>query len=222
MAFNPSRRLIVFPAWAWLLFPPVLVLLAYMLGVPRPLSEPRERADLFSPVILVARDGDSFRFVAWGSHQGITPLWAMTCLIRENTKTERSFAWGSVSKLGFWKLAGKWQYDLASLRFDKDWKSGKEPLSLPPADLIRLRPLVIEELNRRSPNEHRGDRLAQVLDNGIERSSYVCVENAVILLAWLSLPMAVLSIVSMFIQGRGRATKVMPPSHHENNRPPIS
>jgi hypothetical protein len=60
--------------------------------------------------------------------------------------------------------------------------------------------LVIEELNRRAPNERRGDRLAELLDHGIERSSFVCVQNAVILLAWLSLAMALPAFVAMFIE----------------------
>jgi hypothetical protein len=79
------------------------------------------------------------------------------------------------------------------------WKSG-EPVLLPTNDMMRLQPLVIEELNRRSPNEHRGDRLAELLDRGIERSSFACVQNAVILLAWLSLTMALLGFVAMFIE----------------------
>jgi hypothetical protein len=203
MAFNLSRRFLALPAWVWLLFPPLLVLLAYLLGRPSDLSEPGDRAELL-PVTLVAPDGDSFRFVPWEGHQNVTPLWSLAPRITAITEVKWSMGWGGETTFGFWKRSGKWRYDLEADRFDETRKSN-EPLSLPASDVERLRTLVIEEVNQSSPTEHRGDRLAQVLDHGIERSSYLCVQNAVILLAWLSLPIALLSIVSMFIKPQKRA-----------------
>jgi hypothetical protein len=61
-------------------------------------------------------------------------------------------------------------------------------------------------INRLSPNEHRGDRLVQLLDNGMDRSSYLCGANAMILAAWLSLPLSFLSIVSMWFGEPRRRT----------------
>jgi hypothetical protein len=201
MAFNPSRHFLGLPAWAWLLLPPPLVLVAYLLGRPGNLSEPGERAELFQPIILVARDGDSFRFVSWEEQQNVTPLWALTCSITANSATTWSIGWGRETAFGYWKRSGRWRYGLEATRFDKARKP-EDPLSLAADDVTRLRPLIIEELNRRSPNEHRGDRLTQLLDHGIERSSYICVQNAAVLLAWLSLPIVLLSIVAMFIEPR--------------------
>jgi hypothetical protein len=201
MGFSPSRRFLFLPAWLWLLFPPLLVLLAYLLGRPAGLAEPGERAEILSPTVVVARDNDSFRFVPWDNPQHITPLWALTCTITSNIEMNWNLGLGDGGGFGFWKQSGRWRYELAAHRFDKEWKSG-EPLMLPADDMNRLRPLVIDELNRNSPNERRGDRLAKLLDQGIERTSYVCVQNAVILLAWVSVVIACLSFVMMFIKPR--------------------
>jgi hypothetical protein len=204
MAFNPARRFLGLPAWMWLPVPPLLVLIAYLLGRPGDLPEPAERAELFQPVVLVTPEGDSFRFVPWDEQRNVAPLWAVTCRITNNCKTTWSIGWGQVPTYGFWKRSGTWQYSLEANRFDQAGKS-EGPQWLAADDLERLRPLVIEELNRRSPSEHRGDRLAQFLEHGAERSSVVCVQNAVIMLAWLSLPIALLSMIAMFIKPQGSA-----------------
>jgi hypothetical protein len=199
MVFRPLRRFLLLPACTWLLFPPLLVLVGYLLGRPGDLPEPKDRDELFRPTVVVAREGDSFRFVAWDDPQVISPLWAVNCTITSHHETTWSLGVGDQAGFGFWKRSGKWRYALSANRFDKNWKSA-EPGLLPAEDVVRLRPLVIEELNRRFPNELRGDRLAQLLDYGIERTSFVCGQNAVILLAWLSLPIAVLGFVAMFIE----------------------
>lgn len=204
MAFSPSRRFLILPAWLWLLFPPLLVLLAYLLGRPAALAEPGERAEILTPPLVVVRDDDSFRFVPWDSPQGIAPLWALTCTMKSNIEMNWNLGLGNGGGLGFWKQSGQWRYELAAHRFDKEWKSG-EPFMLSADDMNRLRPLVIDELNRNPPNERRGDRLARLLDQGIERTSYICVQNAVILLAWMSVAIACLSFVMMFIKPRKRA-----------------
>ena len=206
MAFCPSRRFLGLPAWTWLLLPPLMVLLAYLLGRPGDLSEPGERAELFQPVILIAPDGDSFRFVSWDGQQNVTPLWALTCRTTANSKIIWSLGWGNKKALGFWKRSGSWRYNLEASRFDTARKSDELPW-LAADDLKRLRPLVIDELNRRTPNEHRGDRLAQLLDHGIDRSSDICIQNAVILLAWLSLPIGLLSFIAMFFRSRESPAK---------------
>jgi hypothetical protein len=205
MVLRPSRRFVFLPAWTWFLFPPLLVVLASLLGRPGDLSEPKDRDELFRPTAVVAREGGSFRFVPWDNPQGIAPLWAVTCTITSHNEASWSLAAGDQADFGFWKQSAKWRYVMSATRFDKDWKSGEPPL-LPTEDVVRLRPLVIEELNRRAPNEHRGDRLAELLDHGIERSSFVCAQNAVILLAWLSSAMALLAFVAMFIAQPQKAT----------------
>jgi hypothetical protein len=183
----------------WFLFPLLLVMFAYFLGTPGPLPEPKDREDLFSPVLVVARKGDSFRFVPWDDPQGASPLWAVNCTTFSHNETTWRLGVGGQTEFGFWKRSGKWKYALSATRFGKHWKPG-DPVLLPAEDVERLRPLVIEELNGRSPNEHRGDRLAELLNHGIERTSFVCIQNAVILLAWLSLPLALLGLLAMFLE----------------------
>jgi hypothetical protein len=199
MVFRPSRRFLLLPAWTWFWFPPLLVLFAYLLGRPGDLPEPKDRDELFRPPVIVAREGDSFRFLPWDDPQGIWPLWAVNCTITSINETTWSLGVSIQADFGFWKRSGKWRYALSANRFDKNWKSG-EPVLLPIEDVVRLRPLVIEDLNRRSPNERRGDRLAELLDHGLERTSFVCAQNALLLLAWLSLPVALLGFVAMFIE----------------------
>jgi hypothetical protein len=65
-----------------------------------------------------------------------------------------------------------------------------------------LRPLVVAELNRREPHSKAGDRLEQLLNNGLAASSSVCPQNALIVLSWLSLPMALAGLCSMFVPAR--------------------
>jgi hypothetical protein len=201
MAFKPSRRFLALPAFVWLFVPPLLVLLAYRLGRPGELSEPSERTDLLRPLILVTPDGDSFRFVPWEEQQNVSPLWAVDCTTTTNSTITWSLGFGEKIAWGFWKRSGSWRYALAANRFDQARKSD-DPWFLPADDVKKLRSLIVEELNRRTPGENRGERLTQLLDQPIEHSSYICLQNAVILFAWLSIPIALASIVAMFIDPR--------------------
>ena len=203
MTFNPARRFMALPAYLWLLFPPLLVAVAFVSGRPGGISEPGERTAIFQSVVLVTRDGDSLRFVPFGADQQVTPLWAVDCMITSQQEARRSLGWANGSPtLGFWWRSGRWRYSLDAMRFVADWNPEVDPVQLPQEDLKRLRPMLVEELNRRNPNEHWGDRLTSLLDLGLQRTSYLCIQNAVILLAWLSLPLAVLSMVMMFIRPR--------------------
>ena len=77
---------------------------------------------------------------------------------------------------------------------------------MPAEDIRQLRPQVVDELNRRNPAAHSGDRLEGLLTDGLEETSYVCPQNALILLSWLSLPMALVGLGSMFIRPRSAPT----------------
>jgi hypothetical protein len=198
MAFRPSRRFLFLPAWTWFLFAPLIVGFAWLLGRPGELPEPKDREQVLLPAVVVSREADSFHFVPWDDPRGVTPLWAVGFTTSKHTETTWNLGVGKEGGLGFWKRAGRWRYDLVAIRSDKAWKAG-EPAFLPAEDVARLRPLVIEELDRRSPGERRGDRLAGLLEHGLDRTSFVCVQNAVILLAWLSLAAALLGFVAMFI-----------------------
>lgn len=197
MSFQPSRRFLFLPAWAWLLAPPLLVLLAYALGKPHDAAEPSDMADVLRPLLLVTREGDSFRFISLEESQKITPVWSVSRMSLARTETLWRLGGGH---FGFFKLLGDWQYKLDAHRFDKAWKVGVDPVSLSQADLAVLQPLVIAKLNQDFPAEKRGDRLTELLEHGVQTSSYDCPQNAVILLAWLSLALAAASIVAMFVK----------------------
>jgi hypothetical protein len=124
---------------------------------------------------------------------------SVTHRITNYNKSFGSIGWGQELSYGFWTREGSWRYDLQAVRFDSARKSD-EPPWLAADDLKRLRPLVIAELNRRSLNERRGDQLAQLLDYGAESKSFICIQNDVILLAWLSLSVALLSLIWMFFR----------------------
>lgn len=201
----PSRRVLGLPAWLWVVLPIPLLVLGNMLWrfwPPSKLAEPSQRAEVFHEPILVAREGMAFRFVPFAQHKGVKPLWAVTADVRDTG----SVSWeGHYFVPGLFLMESRWTYELASYRFDDNWKGDKEdPFSLPAAELRQLRPLVISELNRRQPSVKLGDRLESLLTTGLEERSYLCPQNAVVVLSWLSLPMAVVGLGSMFIRPRSQ------------------
>jgi hypothetical protein len=105
---------------------------------------------------------------------------------------------------GFYKRTARWNHGLSGNRLDSHGKGDElGPLFLSKAQLKALRPLVISELNRRKPGERQGDRLETLLNSGVQRTSYVCLQNALVLLAWLSLPLSMAALVVMFLEPRG-------------------
>src|SRR3954451_4592205 len=67
--FYTSRRLLGIPAWLWLIVPVPLLALGNVLWKgwpPGQLTEPAERGKFFREPALLARDGESFRFVPFG------------------------------------------------------------------------------------------------------------------------------------------------------------
>jgi hypothetical protein len=202
MAFSLSRHVVIFPAWVWVMLSPCLALAVYFMGAPDELAEPAERADLFNPPILVTRSGDALRYVPMDEHQGVTPLWSMNCQTTAVTGLQRVLPWVNETIFGFWKRSGQWRYALIAGRFDPEGKTGVDGFAPTSDELARFRVMLVDELNRRSHSQ-KGDRLAQLLDNGLERSSYFCVENLVVLLVWLSLPMALFGLVAMVVEPGG-------------------
>jgi len=199
----PSRRILGVPAWLWVMLPiPLLGLgsVLWKVWLPSKLPEPPVRADVFREPLLVARDGDSFRFVPFGEHKGVKPLWAVNVALHD----EGSVHWETHYFLpGFFRRDSRWTYELTALRFDDDWKGDQEsPYILPVEQVQRLRPPVVAELNRRNPVAQRGSRLEGMLTEGLQETSYICPQNALILLGWLSVPMALVGLSSMFIRPR--------------------
>ena len=212
--FSATRRLFGLPAWLWLVLPvPILALASWLAfasatgpfgSVSTSLSEPPEKSEVLRRPLLVTRQGDSFRFVPIEEQKGVKPLWVFGAITTENYKVQ----WQSHGFFpGLIHRRSRWTYELSATRFDPDWRDDKKDLlTLPAEEIRRLRPLVVAELNRRDPAAKRGDRLEHLLDNGLEASSSMCLQNALIVLSWLSVPMALVGVCSMFVPTRKKAT----------------
>jgi hypothetical protein len=231
----PSRRILGSPGWLWFVLAVPLFLVAN-LPIPkqdfidpdldhRPseLAEPPDRGAIGKEQIIVAREGDSFRFVSVAQRdagrtavrekRNIEPLWAVFV---ERGNYEGSFSCGASDFFpGLIHQEARWTYALRGTRTDYgwwmelskngiDWKGDKEsPYELPAEQIRQLRPLVVAELNRHNPTAILGDRLEKMLDDGLEVSfTFFAPQNALILLRWLGLLMAVVGICSMFLRPR--------------------
>ena len=183
----------------WVILPFVLFGIALALGRPKELSEPPVAKAILGKacVLVAARDGDSFRLVPQEDRDKATPLWGVGRTTSEKHTVEYTLGWSDGRpQFGFWKRSGGWTYELFVYGFNHPGKDKSAD------DVERLRPVLVAELNRRSPDERRGDRLNELLNHGIEETSYLCVQNAAILLVWLSLPIAMCACVAMFIRPR--------------------
>jgi len=79
----------------------------------------------------------------------------------------------------------------------------ENPNELPPEQILKLRPLVVEELNHRNRTAKLGDRLERMLDEGLEVSSTsFAPQNVPIILRWLAVLMAVVGLYLMFVWPR--------------------
>jgi hypothetical protein len=200
------RRFLLLPAFLWLILPIALVLLVRLMGPPKSVTEPPGRLEIFGDPVLFTPDGDSYRFVTFGQHTGVTPLWALTTEVREQIEVTWSSGWVESASHGsfrfapgFYQLSGRWTYNLFATRFGER-PSDKKDWFLSTAELDKVRPLVVAELNRRFPSEKRGDRLDRLLTQGTAWSGWLCKENIAILLTWLSFVLALAAICSMFVR----------------------
>jgi hypothetical protein len=224
----PSRRILGSPAWLWVLLAVPLFLVANLPG-PKgadlddwsKLEEPSYRGAIALERIVVAREGDSFRFVRPSEENALkedarydrrkVPLWSVNVVLSNH---EENFSCEASNILpGLFHRESRWTYALKSARVDYgwfweqrmngvDWKGDEEnPFELPSEQVRRLKPLLVVELNRRHPMTKLGNRLEMMIDDGLEASSTSFgPQNALILLRWLAILMAVVGICSMFVQ----------------------
>ena len=205
--FYPSRRFLRLPAWVWIILPPALALVAKMLGPPGALPERPEITAILHPAILVTRDGNSFRFVPLKQSEEVKPLWAVSWDVGRHDEVTWAMGWDRDGlSLGFYKMYTRRSYRLAGAT---QFGGYRGPDLMTPEEVQQLRPLVVAELNRRSPNDRLRARVEELLKNGMEETSYRCVQNAVILLAWLSLGVALLAVATMFFRPRSAADSTL-------------
>jgi hypothetical protein len=197
----PSRRILRFPAWLWVVSAILLFLLVNVLMdadiylTSSKLPEPPERNAITSERIIVAHKGALFRFVPAAQYDAeeadlrrtfrdnpkIEPRWGVYV---EQFNEQEDYSCGASSFVpGLIHRESRWTYDLRATRADYGWwmevrkngihwKGDKEnPFELPPEQIRKLRPLVVAELNRRHPGSKLGDRLKTMLDEGLETSS---------------------------------------------------
>ncbi len=170
-------------SWMWPLAALVLVPVATRIPRPADLSVPA-MSELFTPMVLVTPEGGSYRFVAFDGWEKFKPVysvsWGVTSA-QEVTRTGRELPLGA--NLGFFHRSATWRYSLFESRFD--WKSPADGvLDIAPGEIAKLRPLVVEELNKRAFG--RGRALEDFLDNGRHEETSVCWQNCIVALAWLS------------------------------------
>jgi hypothetical protein len=201
MNFSPTRRFLGTPAWTWLLLPLILLAVIKVIGPPGPLPEPSDINAMFRDGLLFTRAGDSFRFVPFGQHKLAKPLWS----VDPGIATQSTISWGLGQDadgihFGFYKRTTQWRWSLNTHRFDEESsEKSHEETSLNDTEMLKLRPVLMAELNNRSGGKHWGDVFDKVLHEGRQTSSYLCLQNALILLAWLSLVAALSAVGAMFL-----------------------
>ncbi len=190
-----APRFLSLRSWTW----PVaaLLLVPAAIYVPRPgdLPTPKDAAEIFHPITLITPEGESYRFLAFEEWHKFKPVYAVNWMVEARQEVTRTFGWDSQqgASLGFFRRGAFWKYQLTGTRFG-NWKGPEDgPLEIAPAERTKLRPLVVAELNRRAFG--RGRLLEDILDNGRHEESSVCWQNLVVLLALLSLPLAVIATI---------------------------
>jgi hypothetical protein len=112
----------------------------------------------------------------------------------------------------------RWSFELETRRIDSGDGDKENPSELLPEEIRRLRPLIVAELNRRNPPAKLGDRLEKMLDDGLEASSTsFSPQNNLILLSWITEPIALVALCSMFV--RPRAVPVRTRTRTKSQRP---
>ncbi|WP_165252089.1 hypothetical protein [Paludisphaera soli] len=198
------NRLLGLPSWSWFAISPSLIAAAVLAPWPGAAADPAE--GLFREPVLVAHapaaagpDAPGDRIVPYGRHEGAGPVFALGVQTTHRESVSRRLGWSpgaTFPDLGFFRRRDSWRYELTGQRYDAAGKSlPRESWWLPADEAAALRPLAVAELDRRSGPARRGAELARLLDEGAERESWASWQNALVLAAWLSVPMALLACV---------------------------
>jgi hypothetical protein len=200
MPLISSSRLLWLPNWFWAVLPLALALVTYVLGPPGELPELPIVAAIFQEPIIVTRDGDSFRVLSKDEQEDIRPQWKIHRGVATLTSVDWKLGWdGDGPHLGFYKTTASRTYGLSAQRSDQSLSDSPEPF-LPAAEVEQLRPLIIKELDRRSPDTRLGTQLEELLQKTQMQESYVCLQNSFVLATWLSIPVALFAIFRLIRQ----------------------
>ncbi len=198
---DSTCRVLFLPARVWLVLPLLMLLqnLALWTLWPPRVPEPFDRDELNRELVCVTRDGDSFRIVPYAQSRGVEPLWMVAS--GWGGWNGATWKWRFMPILGLFRLTGHWEYWLNADRYSGVGDAAN-PVSLPRDEMAKVRPVVVAELNRRHPGSRLGDRLEGVLAGPVETDTWVCPQNAAILVSWLSVPMAALALAKIRLARR--------------------
>jgi hypothetical protein len=176
--------------------------IAALQPAPKPLREPAQELGLFRPPVLVTRSDAGYEVIPFERRGAVKPLWSVNPVVKEECTSTRHLGWNCEGpSFGFFRVTCRWTYQLMAIPFDGE-NNGPETV-LPDADTQKLRPLVAEELNRRSGARQLGAELTTLLDKGARKESSLCPQNLVVLAAWLLVLQGVLAALRVII-AKGR------------------
>ena len=195
-------RLIV---WACPIATLLLIPAAIYVPPPGGLSEPRDAREIFLPNDHITPEGALYRFISFDESNQVHPNYVLSMGNWTTQNGTRTFGWDANGfHFGFHDRSAHWKYRLSPQRMDRTYAasgsgsaSGSgtagEDMWMSAAEIEKLRPLLVAELNRREAG--RGARLELMLGDGLHAESLICWQNLVVLLAWLSLPFAFVALL---------------------------
>jgi hypothetical protein len=195
--FSPRRLLVA--AIVCLVAAALLAFAAVNQPPPSQMSEPPQRREVFAGAPILTVSGGVEALVPFSQMEKNTPTYAFNCEVRSETHTTRSLSYGlrqaADSTFGLFKRSGQWSYRLSANRLDRLGPTSELPTFATSEQLERWKPMLIAELNKGSETERKGDQLVALLGSPVTAQTWVCWQNAVVLLAWASPALALLLLV---------------------------
>lgn len=230
MTYSPTRPFLGMAAWKWLLVPLFVGILALTFPPPGPLLPPQFPVEMVEPAVwvelpLVRGAEQSLRLVHEGEQNKPGIHWKIKIVPVGQGTVEWQFGWiDNQFILGLYKRNFQWHY---SLHFAPVYDDGQEEKYKPieesavelRSEATKIRQSLIADLNRRFPEKKLGNQLEELLANGREQTSYICVQNFLILLVWLSMLAALAALGSMVVPEEDRPNSEPAPSASEVNGP---
>jgi hypothetical protein len=202
------------PAYGWVFLCSLCWIVVLSLGQPEKLEPPEI---FWKDPILVAHRGNSYEYVPVGTEKKGDLLWQIVpTRFREDARVDWLFGWeDNRLYLGLYRLRSKWSYTLQRMVFGREPdKHRPEDMDIPAADMAKIRALVVKELNERFAEGDAGDWFGTVLDKGIEETSYLCVQNFALVIAYISLVPLIVAVLAMVTKPGQEANPASPPSEN--------
>ena len=195
----------------WACLPVALIAAAVWAPPPGNQTEPLEAVQIFRPLLLITTNNSDYCLVAADQYRNYQPVYALTVMKTGRQTVTRRFGFEQRTwHFGFFLRSASWRYRLAATRFDAAvHEPDQSPSSLPGAEMNKVRPLVVTELNRRAPG--RGALLEKMLDRGLLLESLWCWQNLLVLLSYVFVPLTLTVFAHGFLRTRDRPAPPPPP-----------